>query len=286
MRSYRVWWILLFAVGLGAACNSNKFEKTGDGLLYRFIERKNGRRAAMGELLQLHLCYRDAKGKVLFDSKKLGTEFIVQVVPPTFIGGLEGGFAMMGEGDSAVFSIPADSVFEKTFHETLPPSVNKGDYLSFEVRLEKIMNPEEYRNRRDSVPKKVSEIELHSIEAYLAENSMNVQPSRPGVYAVELRKGNGAIPVPGDSVEIKYRGSFLSGEVFDSSKDKNLKYVLGDGLRLPAWEETIAAMKEGGMVRLVLSSDNAFGKDGFGPVPPATTVIYDIELIKVKKTAS
>lgn len=288
MRKLSVIGGLLLAVVLGSSCNNQSFEKTGDGLQYRFVERKNGRHATMGDLLKLHLRYRDMKGKQLFDSGTLGSEFVVQLVTPSFIGGIEEGFSMMGEGDSAVFKVSADSVFEKTFRQTLPPSVSKGDYLTFEVRLLKVMNQDEYRKSRTARPKSVSEIEQQGIDFYLAENRLEVKPSRPGVYYIELKKGTGEKPSAGDSIELKYTGSFLSGEVFDGSEKggKNLTYQLGDGLRLAAWEDAVSSMQEGGISRIVLSSENAYGKDGFGPVPPATTVVYDIELIKVKKRGS
>mgnify|MGYP000676884402 CR=1 FL=1 len=277
---------LCFAL-IFASCGKNNFERTGDGLLYRFIERKNGRNARVGELMKMHLRYRDAKGKELYDSGELGNDFIVQLSLPTFIGGLEEGFSMMGEGDSAVFSVPADSVFEKTFHQTLPPSVNKGDFLTFEVRLFKVLTAEEYRKEKGNVKVTVSVEEQGAIESYLIENDLRVEPSRPGVYYIELKTGSGTTPVHGDSVEIRYTGRFLNGEVFDGSEKagENLRYRLGDGMHLPAWEDAVSTMKVGGISRLILSSENAFGKKGFGPVPPSTTVIYDIELINVIKGA-
>ena len=237
--------------------------------------------------MKMHLRYSDTKGKVLYDSEELGSEFIVQLTLPTFIGGLEEGFSMMGEGDSAVFSIPAEKKNEKTFRQTLPPSVNKGDFLTFEVRMIRIMTAEEYRKDKNANPAKVtvSAIEQQSIDIYLVDNDVRVEPSRPGVYYIEMKKGTGECPMHGDSVEIKYTGRFLNGEVFDGSAQagENLKYQLGDGMHLPAWEDAVSTMKEGGLSRLVLSSENAFGKEGFGPVPPSTPVVYDIELIKVGK---
>jgi FKBP-type peptidyl-prolyl cis-trans isomerase len=268
------------------ACRDPKFEKTGDGLQYRFIEQKNGRKPLVGDMMRMHLKYRDTKGKVLYDSHEQTRDFILQLTLPTFIGGIEEGFALMGEGDSAVFSVSADSVFDKTFRQVLPPSVNKGDFLQFEVRMIKVMTGEEYRKQRMAERKDVNELEKYSIDVYLAENDIKAEPIKPGVYFIVLKEGEGAAPVVGDSVEIRYTGSFLSGEVFDGSEKAggNLQYVLGDGLRLPAWEEAVAGLKQGGIIRLILSSENAYGAEGFGPVPPNTTVVYDIELIGVKKS--
>lgn len=279
--------VLFFLMVTGVvSCRDQKFEKTGDGLQFMFIEQKNGRKPLVGDMMKMHLKYRDTKGKVLYDSQEQTRDFVLQLTLPTFIGGMEEGFALMGEGDSAVFRVSADSVFDKTFRQVLPPSVNKGDLLTFEVRMIKVMTIDEYRKQRMAERKDVNELEKFSIDAYLAENGITAEPAKPGVYFIVLKEGVGEWPEAGDSVEIRYTGSFLSGEVFDGSEKagSNLRYQLGDGLRLPAWEEAVAGMKKGGRVRLILSSDNAYGSDGFGPVPPNTSVVYDIELVGITKT--
>lgn len=279
--------VLFFLMVTGVvSCRDQKFEKTGDGLQFMFIEQKNGRKPLVGDMMKMHLKYRDTKGKVLYDSQEQTRDFVLQLTLPTFVGGMEEGFALMGEGDSAVFRVSADSVFDKTFRQVLPPSVNKGDILTFEVRMIKVMTIDEYRKQRMAERKDVNELEKFSIDAYLAENGIKAEPAKPGVYFIVLKEGVGEWPEAGDSVEIRYTGSFLSGEVFDGSEKSgsNLRYQLGDGLRLPAWEEAVAGMKKGGRVRLILSSDNAYGSDGFGPVPPNTSVVYDIELVGIIKT--
>ncbi|MBP7166759.1 MAG: FKBP-type peptidyl-prolyl cis-trans isomerase [Bacteroidia bacterium] len=284
-RFVRVAGLILLMVSLFASCKKkDEYLVTANGLKYRFIEQKNGRHPHSGELMRMHLKYRDTKDKVLYDSQVMGENFILQLTAPTFVGGIEEGFAMMGEGDSAIFLVPADSIFDKTFRQVLPPSVNKGDMLKFEVRMLTIMNADEYRKETKEDKKEVSELEDLNINVYLAENELNVTPAKPGIYFIVIKEGKGKKPAKGDSVEVRYTGSFLNGEVFDGSKKagENLSYVLGDGLRLDAWEQAISSMKEGSICRLILSSENAFGKDGFGPVPPATPVVYDIELIRVK----
>jgi hypothetical protein len=72
---------------------------------------------------------------VLYDSKVLGDSFLIELMQPLFAGGLEEGFALMGEGDSAAFVVSADSIFEKLFRTQLPPFMHKGDKMRFDVRL-------------------------------------------------------------------------------------------------------------------------------------------------------
>ena len=265
------------------SCKKDGFSVTSSGLKYDFIEVKNGRKPVVGEMMRLSLKYKDKNNKVLYESDVLGDAFVLQLSKPTFTGGIEEGFGMMGEGDSAIFLLPADSIFDKTFHQVLPPSVSKGDFLRFEVRMKNVMTVEQFRKLHQAEKKSISQDQKNKIELYLEERNIAVQAVKEGIYFVVMKEGNGMKPGIGDSVEIRYTGIFLNGEVFDGSEKNggNLKYVLGDGKRLEAWEQAISSMKVGTLARLVLSSENAFGKSGSGPVPPNTPVVYDIELIRV-----
>jgi len=279
--------ILLFVVVMmmNSSCNKDGFSVTESGLKYHLVEKKNGRKPELGEMLRMHLIYKDKTGKELYNSNSLGDGFVLELTKPTFIGGLEEGFAMMGEGDSAIFLLNADSIFDKTFKQKLPPNVMPNDMLRFEVRLKKVLTATEFRNE-SNVKSETSNIdELRNIELYLGDHEIKTEPVRPGVYFIVFKEGTGEKPVSGDQVEVKYTGSFLNGEVFDGSEKagKNLVYTLGDGTRLLAWEETISTMKVGSVVRLILSSANAYGAAGLDPIPGSTPILFDIELIAVKK---
>ncbi len=266
------------------SCKNERYQLTSGGLKYRFIEQKNGRKPKPGDLMRMHLNYLNSRDSILYDSDELGDAFVLQLTPPTFSGGLEEGFSMMGEGDSAIFLVPADSVFIKTFNQSLPPHIKKGEWLHFRVRMIKVMSPDEFNEELSADKNKTSQKEISRIEEYLKLNNIAAAPVREGIYFVIFQEGDGPKPFPGDSVEIEYNGCFLSGEVFDASdkKGQSLKYQLGDGSRLEAWEMAVSSMKEGSVARLVLASEKAFGKSGDGPVPPDTPVIFNIKLLKVK----
>ena len=55
-------------------------------------------------------------------------------------------------------------------------------------------------------------------------------------------------------------------------------------LQLPAWNEALGLMKEGGKVRLRIPGDLAYGPAGAGEkIGPNATLIFYIELLKVGK---
>ncbi|MBK7683559.1 MAG: FKBP-type peptidyl-prolyl cis-trans isomerase [Bacteroidia bacterium] len=279
--------ILSFVVmGVGllsiTSCNKDGFSITSSGLRYEFIEQLEGRKPVIGDMMRMHLIYKDKNGKEIYNSAELGESFVLELTQPTFVGGLEEGFAMMAEGDSAIFLVNADSVFDKTFKQPLPANIDSQDLLRFEVRLKKVLTATEYRNESKHNTEYNQVEELRQIEMYLGDNSISVPPAKPGVYFIVFQEGKGAKPKIGDQVEIKYTGSFLGGEMFDASgnKGQNLIYRLGDGTHLIAWEEAISSMQPGGVARLILSSSNAYGTAGLDPIPPNTPIIYDIELVR------
>ena len=65
-------------------------------------------------------------------------------------------------------------------------------------------------------------------------------------------------------------------------------FTLGKGNNfLPAFTDAVATMKKGTVLRVVLSSSNAFGSSGSDIVPPSSPVVFDIEMTDIKsKSAS
>ena len=60
------------------------------------------------------------------------------------------------------------------------------------------------------------EKEQNAINEYIEENNITVEPKYSGLYYIEVKEGTGASADGGDEVRVKYTGTFLDGEVFDS----------------------------------------------------------------------
>ena len=98
--------------------------------------------------------------------------------------------------------------------------------------------------------------------------------------------GTGASAAAGDSVTVNYIGAFTNGNVFDSNQDAaGFTFILGAGQVIKGWDQGVAGMKEGGVRKLVIPSDLAYGDGGYGPIPPKATLIFEVELLKVQNPA-
>lgn len=99
-----------------------------------------------------------------------------------------------------------------------------------------------------------------------------------------LRAGEGTEAKRGDNVTVHYVGTLLSGQKFDSSRDRNkgFSFKLGEGRVIKGWEEGVAGMKIGELRKLTIPPAMAYGDRGFPPViPPGSTLVFEVELLGV-----
>lgn len=122
--------------------------------------------------------------------------------------------------------------------------------------------------------------------AKLAEYKAAAQSTASGLMYISDNLGSGAAPAAGDTVLVHYDGFLLDGSKFDSSRDRGqpLPFVLGTGQVIRGWDEGIGLLKVGGTAKLVIPYELAYGEQGYPPViPPKSTLVFDVELVDVKK---
>ncbi|MDX5346646.1 MAG: FKBP-type peptidyl-prolyl cis-trans isomerase [Hymenobacteraceae bacterium] len=259
--------------------------------------------AKVGDFILMEMKYQNSEDSVLFDSfKDNEMPVILQVMEPTFIGGLEDAFRLLEAGDSAVFKISADSLFNKTFMQPMPPFIKPGSQLTFFVRADKIMTREQAMEEQQRImmeqqkgmmerAEKQKVVDEETIQNYLKEQNMtDMQKTENGVYYKITKKGTGAQPQPGDVVSVKYTGKLLNGQVFDSSDKQGgqpFQFVLGRGQVIPGWDEAIAKLSKGAQATLVIPSTMAYGERAMGTDIPANSVLlFDVELVDIQKAGN
>jgi FKBP-type peptidyl-prolyl cis-trans isomerase FkpA len=118
-----------------------------------------------------------------------------------------------------------------------------------------------------------------SLGVDLAEMTLN----ESGLYWRDLVAGHGTAAVAGDTVTVHYTGWLPDGSPFDTSRDKApLQFQLGVGLMIKGWDEGLVGMHVGGRRQLVIPPNLAYGRRGKGPIPPLATLVFEVELLKVK----
>lgn len=121
-------------------------------------------------------------------------------------------------------------------------------------------------------------------EAFLAENAKKegVHTTTSGLQYVVEKEGTGKSPKATDNVTVHYTGRLLNGKVFDSSVSRGEPATFPLNRVIPGWTEGLQLMKEGGKNVFFIPSDLAYGPHGAGSdIPPHSTLIFEVELIKV-----
>jgi hypothetical protein len=96
-----------------------------------------------------------------------------------------------------------------------------------------------------------------------------------GVLYRDIEPGSGAEVVEGDSVEVHYLGWLPNGSLVDSAL---VGIRVGSGDAIPGIDAALIGMKVGGIRKLVLSPGLAFGAEGTSGIPPASVLVYDLEV--------
>ena len=115
----------------------------------------------------------------------------------------------------------------------------------------------------------------------MADERMTTTPS--GLQYRDDVAGAGAEAKAGDHVVVHYTGTLTDGKKFDSSRDRGqpFHFPLGAGHVIRGWDEGVAGMKVGGRRTLVIPPGLGYGSRAVGPIPPNSTLVFDVELLDV-----
>jgi K(+)-stimulated pyrophosphate-energized sodium pump len=119
------------------------------------------------------------------------------------------------------------------------------------------------------------------------KNQAGVVTTNSGLQYQIISEGAGINAAATDSVSIHYKGTLISGEVFDSSEGFGTATAKPVGFMLnrviPGFTEGLQLIKEGGKMKLFVPSALAYGDMAQGSIPAFSTLIFEIELVKVIK---
>lgn len=294
MKNGKIWTMAL-AMVLFFACGSNAdrgFKKTDSGIGYKFHEQGDGERVQLYDILKMDMVYR-LKDSILFDTRQSEIPMFLELIEPEFPGDIYEAFALLTVGDSASFIVDASDFFLMTAGMfELPPFIQQGDKLYFDIRLIAAMDEDDFmleqqrimeEQMRASEQRALDEDDLR--DQFIEDMEITVQPLASGLYYIETERGSGPKVTPGSTVYVHYEGRLLDGTVFDSSYDRGepLDFVVGSGQVIPGWDEGIAQMNVGGKAMLVIPSHLAYGDRGAGAlIPPFSTLVFDVEVVDMQ----
>ena len=142
---------------------------------------------------------------------------------------------------------------------------------------------------RDYITKaqtKENDLKKAEAENFLAENKLKegVQTTPSGLQYLILTPSEGEKPQPTDTVKVHYTGTLMDGKVFDSSVERGEPIEFPLNGVIPGWTEGLQLMSVGSKYKFYIPYQLAYGERGAGGVvPPYSPLVFEVELLGIKK---
>ena len=120
-------------------------------------------------------------------------------------------------------------------------------------------------------------------DEFLAANKdkPGVKVTDPGLQYQVVREGNGPKPKENDRVKVHYLGTLIDGTTFDSSYERQTPAEFPLNGVIKGWTEGLQLMSVGSKYKLFIPGELAYGADGQGPIPPNSTLVFEVELLEI-----
>lgn len=123
--------------------------------------------------------------------------------------------------------------------------------------------------------------------AFLAANKTKegiiVLPS--GLQYKIIMEGAGESPKETDMVKVEYTGTLIDGTVFDATSTRGEPAEFAVNGVIPGWTEGLLLMKPGAKYMFYIPAELAYGDQKTGPIPIGSTLIFEVKLLSVEKSA-
>jgi FKBP-type peptidyl-prolyl cis-trans isomerase len=111
-----------------------------------------------------------------------------------------------------------------------------------------------------------------------------VVTTKSGLKYVDQKIGTGPAAKKGDIVTVHYTGWLENGKKFESSRGKRpYRFQLGARRVIRGWDEGLLGMKKRGKRKLIVPPELGYGPKENGPIPANSTLIFEVEMIKIEK---
>jgi FKBP-type peptidyl-prolyl cis-trans isomerase len=110
-----------------------------------------------------------------------------------------------------------------------------------------------------------------------------VTTTASGLQYEVINKGNGISPSATDSVTVHYVGTLIDGTEFDSSIKRGEPVTFKLNQVIKGWTEGLQLMKEGDKFKFYIPSEIGYGENAPPKIGANSTLIFEVELLKVTK---
>ena len=161
----------------------------------------------------------------------------------------------------------------------------KGQVADEEIEKAMMAKQKELMAKKEEASKASQATNGKAGEEFLAANAKKdgVKTTASGLQYKVVKAGpaTGKKPAATSNVTVNYRGTLLDGTEFDSSYKRNEPATFPLNRVIPGWTEGVQLMTEGSTYEFYIPAKLAYGEQGAGPIGPNSTLIFQVELLKV-----
>ncbi len=282
--------LFILALTITVSANAqNNLQRSPEGAMYQVFTHNTGDKIKVDDIVTFDLIQKNDKDSVLLSTYAIGHPGQIQVKPSQNVADLMEIFPLLTLKDSALVKVPTDSLF-KGQEDKRPPFLPKGSDLTFIIKIEKIQSI-------DEAIADMKAAEAKDAAKYIADHKLILKTTPSGLKYIITQPSLKPRPLKGDTLLVNYVGRTLDDKIFDTNIEAIAKstgtaqdgrtyepfqFVVGAGGVIPGWDEGLLLLNEGSKAMFVIPSGLAYGEQGSGAIGPFSTLVFDVELLKVK----
>lgn len=143
---------------------------------------------------------------------------------------------------------------------------------------------EQLNSAKEAAEERITLQNMTAGSTFLANNKKldGVTVTDSGLQYEVITEGEGRKPAAEDVVTVHYKGYLVDGTEFDNSyeRDEPNRFALMSVIE--GWQEGIPLMTEGSIYKFSIPSELAYDKKQVGIIPPSSTLVFEVELVKVE----
>ncbi|WP_211227822.1 peptidylprolyl isomerase [Spirochaeta cellobiosiphila] len=203
-----------------------------------------------------------------------GSQFFITLAPTPNLDDKHSVFGHVVEGLDVVKSVKQGDVIEKV--EILRVGDKAQAFKTDTKAFKELISTAKERTAKAAEEANKAKIEV------IEKKWPNATVTEDGIRYIIRQAGQGTKPQKGAIVKVHYEGTFLNGQVFDSSirRGEPIEFPVGTGRVIPGWDIMVMDMTKGEKRTIILPPNMAYGAQGAGGViPPNAYLVFECELV-------
>jgi FKBP-type peptidyl-prolyl cis-trans isomerase FkpA len=295
------------------------FKRINSDLEYALVvDKPTSPKAQEGDVVNLHMV-SVCNNRVMYNSRAMNKNKPANfgINKSTFKADVVAAIQMMSPGDSLIAQVDASEMFKNTKNK-MPDFIKAGDKIQYYIKMvsiktkaqlqkeqqasvakqQKEMNAKlqsqmtkqqkEQKVKQALIDAKLIGVEDAQLQTYFTKNNLTPKKTLTGMYYLITEKGEGDMPLKGDTAVMNYTGKLMDGKAFDSNMDTTFHHVspfefpLGQGRVIKGWDEGVALLPKGSKATFYIPSRMGYGVNAQAKIPANSILIFDVELKNIK----